>query len=192
MKVIVSGGCGYIGSHVCVELSALGYDVLVIDNLSNSSESTLDNIKRISGSSVKFNKVDIRDLELLKQIFIDMKPDAVLHFAGLKSVSESVRKPVEYFDVNVMGAINILEAMDLVGCEKIVFSSSATVYGNAQYLPLDEKHPVSPSNPYGNTKLMFERILRIWADKNSNRRAVCLRYLTQRGHIHLLYWGKTQ
>ena len=101
MKVIVSGGCGYIGSHVCVELSALGYDVLVIDNLSNSSESTLDNIKRISGSSVKFNKVDIRDLELLKQIFIDMKPDAVLHFAGLKSVSESVRKPVEYFDVNV-------------------------------------------------------------------------------------------
>ena len=148
MKVLVTGGAGYIGSHTCVELLEAGHEVFVIDNLCNGHEAALDRIQSITNCELQFMNADIRDTVALDNIFNAFKPDSVIHFAGLKAVGESVAKPVNYYDVNVGGSISLLSAMSKVECNNIVFSSSATVYGDPQYLPYDEEHPTHPVNPY--------------------------------------------
>ncbi len=158
MKVFVTGGAGYIGSHTCVELLEAGYEVVVYDNLSNSSKEAIKRVEKITGKRVEFIQGDIRDKEKMKSSLKGC--DAVIHFAGLKAVGESVEKPLEYYDNNVCGTLKLLEAMQEVGCKKIVFSSSATVYGDPDYLPLDEAHPLRTTNPYGQTKLVIEEMLR--------------------------------
>ena len=160
MKILVTGGCGYIGSHTCVELLDENYEVVIIDNLSNSKESVIDAIKKISNKDVKFYKGDVQDKELLRNIFQNENIDAVIHFAGLKAVGESVAKPLMYYRNNLDSTLTLLEAMNEFNCKKIVFSSSATVYGNPASLPITEDFPLSTTNPYGSTKLYIEGILR--------------------------------
>jgi UDP-glucose 4-epimerase len=157
-KIFVTGGAGYIGSHTCVELLEAGYEVRVYDNLSNADEEALRRVERITGKPLEFVKGDIRDGEALKNAMVGS--DAVIHFAGLKAVGESVEKPLEYYDNNVGGTVTLLQTMEELGIKKIVFSSSATVYGDPDFLPLTEKHPLRATNPYGQTKLMIEEILR--------------------------------
>ena len=186
-RVIVTGGLGYIGSHICVELAKHSSEVLVLDNLTNSTVGVLRNVQKITSKKIEFIQVDIREQDKLNNIFKKFRPDVVIHLAGLKSVSESILKSPEYFDVNVSGGISVLNAMDNCGCENIIFSSSATVYGVARYIPIDETHPVDPGNPYGQSKLIFEDILKIWSQKESNHRAICLRYFNPVGaHESLL------
>ena len=186
-RVIVTGGLGYIGSHICVELAKYSSEVLVLDNLTNSTVGVLRNVQRITSKKIEFIQVDIRKQAKLNNIFKKFRPDAVIHLAGLKSVSESILKSPEYFDVNVSGGISVLNAMDNCGCKNIIFSSSATVYGVARYIPIDETHPVDPGSPYGQSKLIFEDILKIWSQKESNHRAICLRYFNPVGaHESLL------
>ena len=158
MRVLVTGGAGYIGSHTCVELLKAGHEVFVVDNLSNGHEIALERVHHITNRELQFMNVDIRDTNALDNIFGTFKPEAVIHFAGLKAVSESVADPVKYYDVNVGGTISLLLSMSKAGCDNIVFSSSATVYGVPQYLPYDEEHPTNPVNPYGRTKLIIENI----------------------------------
>ena len=179
MRVLVTGGAGYIGSHTLVELLIEGYEVFVIDNLSNSHEEALTRVKQLANKDFGFAKGDIRDAEALDAAFAAFKPEAVIHFAGLKAVGESVEKPLTYYDNNVGGSVALLKAMGAYGCKKIVFSSSATVYGTPQYLPLDEAHPVAPVNPYGQTKLMVENILKDWTQEG--RGTIALRYFNPVG-----------
>ena len=159
MKVLVTGGCGYIGSHTCVELLDSGYDVVVVDNLSNSKEDVIDKIKKITGKSVKFYKEDLINKKEIDKIFNEEKIDAVIHFAGFKAVGESVKKPLMYYRNNLDSTITLLEVMNKHNCKKIVFSSSATVYGDPEKLPITEDFPLHTTNPYGTTKLMIEMIL---------------------------------
>ncbi len=159
MKILVTGGIGYIGSHTCVELLDAGYDVIVIDNLSNSKIDVLDRIKEITKKEVKFYKGDCCDKEILAKIFSENKIDAVIHFAGFKAVGESVEKPLMYYRNNLDSTLSLLEVMNEYNCKKIVFSSSATVYGNPKKLPITEDFPLHTTNPYGTTKLMIEMIL---------------------------------
>lgn len=179
MRVLVTGGAGYIGSHTLVELLAQGHEVYAIDNLSNGHEEALRRVKHLANREFGFAKCDVRDAGELDQIFCAFKPEAVIHFAGLKAVGESLAKPLTYYENNVSGSVELLKAMDAHACKKIVFSSSATVYGTPQYLPLDEDHPVSPVNPYGQTKLVVENILRDWA--KDGRSACALRYFNPIG-----------
>jgi len=181
MKIILTGGVGYIGSHTLVGLLAKGYEIIVIDNLVNSSKIALDRVFKITGKQCTFIHGDIRDYSFLNNVFSNLKPDAVIHFAGLKSVSESVVDPLKYYDVNVNGSIVLLRVMSEFGCKKIIFSSSATVYGQANYLPYDESHPVHPINPYGTSKLFVEKILKDWVSSNDDNRAICLRYFNPVG-----------
>lgn len=181
MKVLVTGGAGYIGSHTCVELLAAGHEVFVIDNLCNGHLKAIELVRSLSNRSLSFAEVDIRDGEALDPVFDKFKPDAVIHFAGLKAVGESVAEPLRYYDVNVSGSVSLLNAMNRTGCANIVFSSSATVYGDPEYLPYDETHPTHPVNPYGRTKLMVEEILRDWAAADTARRATALRYFNPVG-----------
>ena len=160
MKILVTGGCGYIGSHTCVELLDENYEVVIIDNLSNSKESVIDAIKQITKKQVKFYKGDVQDKELLRTIFKNEHIDAVIHFAGLKAVGESVEKPLMYYRNNLDSTLTLLEVMSEYNSKKIVFSSSATVYGNPASLPITEDFPLSTTNPYGSTKLYIEGILR--------------------------------
>ena len=160
MAILTTGGAGYIGSHTCIELSNAGYDVVVVDNLDNSNEKSLERVEKIIGKKVKFYKEDVRDKEALRKIFAENKIDAVIHFAVLKAVGESVAKPIEYFDNNLISTINLLEVMREFDCKKIVFSSSATVYGVATQMPLTENMPLGAINPYGRTKYFIEEILR--------------------------------
>ena len=160
MKILVTGGCGYIGSHTCVELLNENYEVVIIDNLSNSKESVIDSIKEITNKDVKFYKGDVQNKELLSNIFNNENIDAVIHFAGLKAVGESVEKPLMYYRNNLYSTLTLLEVMNEYNCKKIVFSSSATVYGNPEKLPITEDFPLSTTNPYGSTKLYIEGILR--------------------------------
>ena len=155
MKVLVTGGAGYIGSHTCVELLEAGHEVFVIDNLSNGHEAALERVRGITNCELQFMNADIRDANALDKVFKIFKPDSVIHFAGLKAVGESVTDPLMYYGVNVGGSISLLAAMTRAECNNIVFSSSATVYGEPQYLPYDELHPTNPVNPYGKTKLMI-------------------------------------
>jgi len=158
-NIFITGGLGYIGSHTCVVLIEAGYKVSIIDNLSNSYLSVLDRIELISGVRPRFYEGDIRDGALLDNIFSSQAFDAVIHFAGLKAVGESIDKPIDYYDNNVGGSVSLLIAMKHAKINTLVFSSSATVYGDPHTVPIQEDFPCSPTNPYGNTKLIIENIL---------------------------------
>ena len=181
MQYLVTGGTGYIGSHMVVELMAAGHDVVVADNLSNSKASVLDRIERISGRRPRFERIDIRDRPALRKVLSANRVDAVAHFAGLKAVGESVEKPVEYYDNNVCGSISLVEGMIEAGIRTIVFSSSATVYGQPETVPVREDFPVSAASPYGRSKLMIEDILRDVATADSGWRVALLRYFNPVG-----------
>ena len=160
MAILVTGGAGYIGSHTCIEMQNAGYEVIVVDNLDNSSKESLARVESITGKAVKFYEEDLRNKEALRQIFSDNEIEAVIHFAGLKAVGESVREPIMYYDNNLISTLVLLEVMNEFGVKKIVFSSSATVYGVATEMPLVEGMPLGAINPYGRTKLFIEEMLR--------------------------------
>ncbi len=181
MAILVTGGAGYIGSHTCVELLNDGYEVVVVDNLSNSSEKSLERVQEITGKSLKFYKADLLDREAMESIFEKESIDAVIHFAGLKAVGESVAKPLEYYSNNITGTLILCDVMRKHGIKDMVFSSSATVYGNPKTVPIKEDFPLSVTNPYGRTKLMLEDIFRDFyvADKEWN--IILLRYFNPIG-----------
>jgi UDP-glucose 4-epimerase len=160
MKILVTGGAGYIGSHTSVELLQAGYEIIIVDNLSNSKEEALNRVRELSGRSFDFHKVDMLDYESLDQVFDLHSIHAVIHFAGLKAVGESVNIPLRYYHNNLTGTLNLCQAMQKHGVKDIVFSSSATVYGDPKEVPIQEDFPLSATNPYGRTKLMIEDILR--------------------------------
>ena len=159
MKILVTGGAGYIGSHTCVALLNQGHDVVVVDNLCNSSDVSITRVREITGKPLDFFKADLLDKDGLTRIFSENRPDAVIHFAGLKAVGESTAMPLTYFHNNVCGTLNLLSVMADAGIKHIIFSSSATVYGEPADLPITETFPLSATNPYGRTKLMIEQIL---------------------------------
>ena len=181
MRVLVTGGAGYIGSHTCIELLEAGHEVFVIDNLCNGHEFALQRVRDITNCKLQFMNADIRNSSALDEIFKSFKPEAVIHFAGLKAVGESVADPLLYYDVNVGGSISLLMAMSKAECNNIVFSSSATVYGKPEYLPYDEEHPTNPVNPYGRTKLIIENIISDWSKVDERRRGTILRYFNPVG-----------
>ena len=160
MNILVTGGAGYIGSHTCVQLLDAGFGVVVMDNLSNSSKKSLERVKELTGKEVKFYETDILDRPGLDKIFNENKIDAVIHFAGLKAVGESVAIPLKYYENNIAGTVTLCQAMSDHGVKKMVFSSSATVYGDPHTVPIQEDFPTSATNPYGRTKLMIEEILK--------------------------------
>jgi UDP-glucose 4-epimerase len=160
MKILVTGGAGYIGSHTCVELLNAGHEIVVVDNLSNSKEESLHRVKQITGKSLIFHKVDLLDQQALEAVFTQHDIKSVIHFAGLKAVGESVSIPLRYYHNNITGTLILCEVMKAHGVHHIVFSSSATVYGNPQAMPILEDFPLSATNPYGRSKLMIEDILR--------------------------------
>ncbi|MBO5859067.1 MAG: UDP-glucose 4-epimerase GalE [Clostridia bacterium] len=174
MSILVTGGAGFIGSHTVVELINAGYEPIILDNLCNSKSESVNRIKEITGKDVRFYECDIRDREGLDKIFAENSIEAVIHFAGLKAVGESCEKPLEYYDNNIGGTVILCEAMKAAGCKKIVFSSSATVYGSENPSPLREDMPEGKTtNPYGTTKLYIERILKdLYA--SDNEWSVCL------------------
>ena len=181
MKILVTGGTGYIGSHTCVELLNSGYEVVIIDNLSNSKKDVVDKIKEITAKEVTFYEGDVCDKELLTNIFEKEKIDAVIHFAGYKAVGESVKLPLKYYRNNLESTITLCEVMNKFNVKKLVFSSSATVYGSPKSLPIKEDFPLSTTNPYGTTKLMIEGILKdLYISDNSWSIAV-LRYFNPIG-----------
>ena len=159
MKILVTGGAGYIGSHTCVELIKSGYEVVVVDNLCNSSLESIKRVEKLTDSDIPFHKVDVRDKQALTCVFEQYSIDGVIHFAGLKSVGESVEKPIEYYDTNVSGTFILAEVMREFNCKTFVFSSSATVYGDPHTVPIKEDFPISATNPYGRSKLMIEEFL---------------------------------
>ena len=180
-KIIITGGLGFIGSHIVVELIDAGFEVLIIDDLSNSDPEVLLSINKITGKNPVLDQFNILDYDKLKLAFQNFKPTGVIHLAALKSVNESINNPLDYYETNVSGSINVLKAMDSVGCTKIVFSSSAAVYGEPKYLPIDEEHDKKPATPYGNSKLLFEEILHDWTISNPKRHAISLRYFNPLG-----------
>ncbi len=179
--ILVTGGAGYIGSHTCVELLNSGYDVVVFDNLYNASKESLRRVEKITGKKVKFYEADMRNKAVMEKIFAENKIDAVIHFAGLKAVGESVQKPLMYYDNNISGTLVLLEVMGKAGCKKIVFSSSATVYGDPERLPIDEECRLSVTNPYGSTKLMLENIMRDLHVADNSWNIILLRYFNPVG-----------
>lgn len=184
MKILVTGGAGYIGSHTCIELVQNGYEIVVIDNLCNSSRESLNRVEQITGASIEFHKIDIRDLVQLRKIFLQDPIFAVFHFAGLKSVGESVEKPQKYYDNNVEGTYNLIRVMQEFSCKKIVFSSSATVYGDPHQVPIKENFPLSSTNPYGDSKLKIEKFLLETYNLDNSWNIAILRYFNPIGaHI---------
>ena len=181
MKILVTGGSGYIGSHTCVELLNAGHNIVVLDNLSNSSPKSIDAIKKITGKDFPFYVCDILDKDGLNKIFDEHKFDAVIHFAGLKAVGESVEKPLEYYHNNMTGTFTLLEVMRAHGVFSIVFSSSATVYGSPKTVPIKEDFPLSTTNPYGSTKLMLERVLQDLCISDNRFSVTLLRYFNPIG-----------
>ena len=181
MNILLTGGLGYIGSHVAVTLINAGYEVFIVDNLINSDIETLEKIEKITNRKVYFNEIDIRNTEGLNKIFDSNNLDAVIHLSGLKAVGESVLLPLEYYSSNVSGSINLFKVMQAHNVKKIVFSSSATVYGNPQYLPIDEDHPIDAINPYGSTKIMIENILSDLSDSDNDWSFISLRYFNPIG-----------
>lgn len=181
MKILVTGGAGYIGSHTCLELLDAGHDVTVIDNLSNSSEESLNRITMISGKSVNFYRADIRNLNELEKIFSENDFYAVIHFAGLKAVGESVRIPLQYYENNITGTLTLCEVMNKFNIKNIIFSSSATVYGDPSVIPLTEECSTGATNPYGRTKLFIEEILSDLSFSDINWKIVLLRYFNPIG-----------
>lgn len=180
-RVLVTGGCGYIGSHTVVELQKNGFDVVIVDNLSNSKKAVLDRIQQITGTKPTFYKVDMTDKAALRGVFEKEKFSDVIHFAGLKAVGESVRKPLEYYRNNLDSTMNLLELMREFGVKNIVFSSSATVYGNPATVPITEDFPLSCTNPYGQTKLMIEYILKDLYKADASFNIALLRYFNPIG-----------
>ena len=181
MKILVTGGMGYIGSHTVVELQNAGHEVIVVDNLSNAVASVQERVQRITGKNFVFEKADIRDRAAMERIFGLHKVDAVIHFAGLKAVGESVAQPLHYYDNNVNGSVILFETMAKFGVKTIVFSSSATVYGDPASVPIREDFPLSATNPYGRSKLMIEDILRDLAKAEPDWRIALLRYFNPVG-----------
>lgn len=182
MQILVTGGAGYIGSHTCVELLNAGYDVIVVDNLYNSNQKAIDRIEQITQKKVRFYKEDILSKEALKKIFSENQIDAVIHFAGLKAVGESVQKPVEYYTVNIAGTLNLIDVMRTYGCKNIIFSSSATVYGEPAQIPITEACPKGTcTNPYGWTKWMLEQILTDVHTSDPEWNVILLRYFNPIG-----------
>src|SRR5258706_9225155 len=175
MKVLVTGGAGYIGSHTCVELMQTGHEVVIVDKFCTSHPAVGERHGRVSGKTPEVEKGDVRDTGALRDVFARRRFDAVIHFAGLKAVGESVEKPLEYYDNNVQGALSLCRAMAEAGVGMLIFSSSATVYGNASSVPIREDAPLGPTNPYGQSKWMVERILGDVAASGPDR-----------GHIALL------
>ena len=181
MNILITGGAGFIGSHTCVELLAAGYEVAILDNLCNSRRSVVDRIEKISGRKVEFFEGDVRDRPFLARVFTARAFSAVIHFAGLKAAGESVLEPLPYYDNNVTGSNCVIEAMERAGVRSMIFSSSASVYGEAARSPLREDAALGPTNPYGRTKLMIEWMLTDFAHSRSNWRAVLLRYFNPIG-----------
>ncbi len=181
MKLLITGGAGYIGSHTCVELLTAGHEVVVVDNLYNSSEVAVSRVEQITGKHVTFYKADILDEEGLSAIFEAERPQAVIHFAALKAVGESVAKPLEYYTNNITGTLTLLRVMRAHDVRSIVFSSSATVYGDPATVPIREDFPLSATNPYGQTKLMNEQILRDLYRSDSTWKIALLRYFNPVG-----------
>ena len=182
MQILVTGGAGYIGSHTCVELLEAGYEVVVVDNLYNSNKKAIERIQQITHKEVKFYEEDILDKEALRKIFQENSIDAVIHFAGLKAVGESVQKPIEYYTVNISGTLNLITVMKEFNCKNIIFSSSATVYGDPQEIPITEKCPKGIcTNPYGWTKWMLEQILTDVHTSDPEWNVILLRYFNPIG-----------
>lgn len=181
MRVLVTGGAGYIGSHTLLELISAGHDVCVLDNYTNASPEVLRRVRSLTNETITDHVGDVRDTDQLDQVMGSFQPEAVVHFAGLKAVGESETQPLAYYDVNVNGTLTLLRAMDRVGCKRIIFSSSATVYGEPVYLPYDEAHPTQPTSVYGRTKMLAEHILSDWARAREGASAVLLRYFNPVG-----------
>ncbi|WP_428629169.1 UDP-glucose 4-epimerase GalE [Sphingopyxis sp.] len=181
MKILLTGGTGYIGSHVAAALVSSGHEVVCFDNLANSDADVIDRLEAITGTVIPLVVGDIRDGGAVRQAIADHGVEAVVHFAGLKAVGESVAEPIKYYDNNVRGTLSLIEAMADCGAKTLVFSSSATVYGQPQYLPLDESHPTSATNPYGRTKLMIEEMLADIAASDPSWRIATLRYFNPVG-----------
>ena len=182
MRILVTGGAGYIGSHTCVELLDAGYEVVILDNLYNSSRKAVDRIQEITGKSVTFYEDDMLDADAMERLFSAEKIDCVIHFAGLKAVGESVAKPLEYYKNNIQGTLTLVEAMRKHGCKNIIFSSSATVYGDPAFVPITEECPKgTPTNPYGWTKSMLEQILTDLHTADEEWNVILLRYFNPIG-----------
>ncbi len=181
MKILVTGGAGYIGTHTCVELLAAGHQVVVVDNLANSSARAIERVERITGQKLDFHRVDLCDRQALGQVFRDVEVDSVIHFAGRKAVGESVEKPMLYYANNVVGTLNLIECMEKHDVRSLVFSSSATVYGDPPTVPIPEDSPLSATNPYGRSKLMVEQILLDLARSEPRWHFVVLRYFNPVG-----------
>jgi UDP-glucose 4-epimerase len=179
--VLVTGGAGYIGSHTVIALCQSGFDVVIVDNFRNSKPAAVAAIEAIVGRSLPCHRLDIRDEAAMVRLFTQRPFDAVLHFAGLKAVGESVAMPVDYYDTNVHGTLSLLKAMQAAGCRRMVFSSSCTVYGEPQRVPIDESHSIGPTNPYGHSKAMAEQILRDLAMTDSGWKMALLRYFNPVG-----------
>lgn len=182
MSILVTGGAGYIGSHTCVQLLDAGYDVIVVDNLVNSCEESLNRVKELTGKDMKFYMTSLLDGKNLEAIFANEQIDAVIHFAGLKAVGESVYKPLEYYHNNITGTLILLDVMRKYGCKNIVFSSSATVYGDPAFVPITEECPLQPpTNPYGRTKAMLEQIITDLHTADQEFNVMLLRYFNPIG-----------
>lgn len=181
MKILVTGGAGYIGTHTCVVLLNKGYDVVVVDNLSNSKEEAIKRVEKLTNKHVDFYKADCCDKDALRKIFSEHKIDAVIHFAGLKAVGESVSIPLRYYENNLVSTLSLVDVMGEFGCNNIIFSSSATVYGDPASVPIREDFPLSTTNPYGTTKLFIERILSDYAYANKEFNPILLRYFNPVG-----------
>lgn len=179
--ILITGGAGYIGSHTLVEMLLAGYDLVVLDNLSNSKQEALRRVESIGGRPVTFHQLDVRDRQGLQRVFREHAITAVVHFAGLKAVGESVERPLEYYDNNVSGSLVLLEVMAAAGVKTIVFSSSATVYGDSRSVPIREDFPLSATNPYGRSKLMIEEMLRDLYRSDNSWRIALLRYFNPVG-----------
>lgn len=181
MAVLITGGAGFIGTHTCVELLNAGEEIVVFDNFVNSKMAAVENVKKITGKDFPFYEADMLDRDAMEKIFSENKIDEVIHFAGLKAVGESVEKPMEYYYNNIAGTLILTQTMRKYGCKKIVFSSSATVYGSPKSLPIQEDFPLSTTNPYGSTKLMIEQILRDIYVSDKEWSIALLRYFNPTG-----------
>ena len=179
--ILVTGGAGYIGSPTCIELLSVGYDLVVLDNLSNASLASLKRVENIVGSTISFIEGDVRDQALLRNAFAEFDIDGVIHFAGLKAVGDSVAQPLRYYDNNVAGSVTLFEVMAEFGCKRLVFSSSATVYGDPASVPIRENFPLSTTNPYGASKLMIESVLKDVYSSDSTWSIGILRYFNPVG-----------
>jgi UDP-glucose 4-epimerase len=181
MKVLVTGGAGYIGSHTCLEMLEQGHEVVVMDNMYNASEEALNRVMKLTGKQISLHKIDLLEPEKMDALFVEGKFDAVIHFAGLKAVGESVAKPLFYYENNIAGTVNLLKAMGKGGCKNIVFSSSATVYGDPASVPVLEDFATSATNPYGRTKLFIEHILQDQYNSDKSWNVILLRYFNPVG-----------